>query len=160
MRLRLLLICCIGLFSACNESDQTTAPISCLADNECPQSYICGSDDTCSPLLRDGGLAGGSDGSEPPDGGSPLTDSDGDGFHDLADNCPEVANADQMDTDGDGRGDLCDMEPNQANYQLRGELIISAGHGVDPENSLRSRTQGTTKTANDGTFSLTGGLLQ
>jgi hypothetical protein len=34
-------------------------------------------------------------------------DSDGDGVPDLADNCPQLANADQADLDGDGLGDAC-----------------------------------------------------
>lgn len=35
-------------------------------------------------------------------------DSDDDGVPDSEDNCPEVANTDQVDTDGDGIGDACD----------------------------------------------------
>lgn len=31
-----------------------------------------------------------------------------DGIQDSQDNCPKVANSDQLDTDGDGRGDACD----------------------------------------------------
>jgi hypothetical protein len=44
----------------------------------------------------------------------PADDEDGDGLTLLADNCPNVANADQRDTDGDGRGDACDscFKPN------------------------------------------------
>jgi hypothetical protein len=37
-------------------------------------------------------------------------DTDGDGVANEADNCPEVANPDQMDTDGDGQGDACDTD--------------------------------------------------
>ncbi|MGX9725867.1 MAG: thrombospondin type 3 repeat-containing protein [Candidatus Electronema sp. VV] len=39
---------------------------------------------------------------------STVTDTDGDGIADAADNCPLVANPDQADTDGDGKGDACD----------------------------------------------------
>lgn len=35
-------------------------------------------------------------------------DQDNDGIYDNLDNCPSVANANQMDTDGDGIGDVCE----------------------------------------------------
>ncbi|MFN8422677.1 MAG: thrombospondin type 3 repeat-containing protein [Anaerolineae bacterium] len=37
-----------------------------------------------------------------------VTDADGDGVDDGEDNCPFVANPDQLDTDGDGAGNACD----------------------------------------------------
>ncbi|WP_425606632.1 thrombospondin type 3 repeat-containing protein [Microbulbifer litoralis] len=37
-------------------------------------------------------------------------DRDGDGVNNDVDNCPDVANADQLDTDGDGIGDVCDPD--------------------------------------------------
>lgn len=37
-----------------------------------------------------------------------VVDADGDGVADSSDNCPLVANADQIDLDGDGLGDACD----------------------------------------------------
>jgi hypothetical protein len=37
-------------------------------------------------------------------------DSDGDGTDDGPDNCPLIANADQLDTDVDGTGDACDAD--------------------------------------------------
>jgi uncharacterized delta-60 repeat protein len=37
-------------------------------------------------------------------------DSDGDGIDDDLDNCPDVANPDQVDSDGDGMGDACDPD--------------------------------------------------
>ncbi len=39
-----------------------------------------------------------------------VIDTDGDGIADDMDNCPAVANADQLDTDGDGMGDVCDLD--------------------------------------------------
>ena len=37
-------------------------------------------------------------------------DSDNDGIANVTDNCPIVANADQLDNDGDGAGDVCDSD--------------------------------------------------
>jgi hypothetical protein len=45
---------------------------------------------------------------------SGCDDSDGDGICDETDNCPGLANADQLDSDGDGIGDVCDNCPNFA----------------------------------------------
>lgn len=40
----------------------------------------------------------------------PRSDTDLDGVADATDNCPAVANRDQVDSDGDGKGDACDDE--------------------------------------------------
>lgn len=40
-------------------------------------------------------------------GGEIIEDLDGDGLEDDEDNCPDVANPDQVDSDGDGDGDAC-----------------------------------------------------
>jgi hypothetical protein len=42
-------------------------------------------------------------------------DTDGDGFRDICDNCPDSANPLQEDGDGDGVGDVCDNCPTKAN---------------------------------------------
>jgi hypothetical protein len=39
----------------------------------------------------------------------PLGDDDGDGLTNDIDNCPLVANPDQVDTDGNGVGDACGL---------------------------------------------------
>ncbi len=39
-----------------------------------------------------------------------LTDTDGDSITDNIDNCPNVANQDQLDTDSDGVGNVCDTD--------------------------------------------------
>ena len=39
-----------------------------------------------------------------------LLDGDGDGTDDGSDNCPLIANSDQLDTDSDGTGDACDTD--------------------------------------------------
>lgn len=43
-------------------------------------------------------------------GKSQPRDSDGDGISDNLDNCPNVANTDQLDSDGDGVGDACTFD--------------------------------------------------
>ena len=44
-----------------------------------------------------------------------CSDSDGDGYCDDVDNCPNTPNPDQADGDGDGVGDACDNCPQTAN---------------------------------------------
>jgi hypothetical protein len=44
----------------------------------------------------------------------PAPDTDKDNIPDELDNCPSVANPDQLDTDGDGVGDACEQCPNDS----------------------------------------------
>ena len=53
----------------------------------------------------------------------PTNDADNDGVLDGADNCPNVANADQADNDNDGIGNVCDSTPD-------GETSDSDSDGV------------------------------
>jgi hypothetical protein len=55
-------------------------------------------------------------------------DADDDGYSDDADNCPNVANADQADFDGDGLGDACDADDDNDNLSDAAE----GGHGTNP----------------------------
>ena len=41
-------------------------------------------------------------------------DGDGDGVADARDNCPDLANPNQVDDDSDGAGDYCDADFNQS----------------------------------------------
>ncbi len=57
-----------------------------------------------------------------PFGGFPEVvgpDQDGDGSSDPLDNCPAVANPNQLDGDGDERGDVCDLCPEGAQGSAR-----------------------------------------
>ena len=52
-----------------------------------------------------------------------MTDDDGDGVADGADNCPLMANSDQANADGDSVGDMCDDDDD--GMALRTVLIIA-----------------------------------
>jgi len=52
-----------------------------------------------------------------------IADLDADGKCDDVDNCPTVANADQLDSDGDGTGDACDPCPFDADDDIDGDGV-------------------------------------
>ena len=58
-----------------------------------------------------------------------LAGADGDGVLDGADNCPNVANSNQLDADGDGIGDICDPD-----LDGDGELNANDQYPSDPYN--------------------------
>lgn len=62
-------------------------------------------------------------------------DTDSDGVCDKVDNCPSVANANQLDTDGDKLGDACDPDDDNDGLSDTFELSI----GTDP---LKADTDG------------------
>jgi hypothetical protein len=74
--------------------------------------------------------------------GSSIIDRDGDGIFDICispdfitttcDNCPDVANADQVDGDGDGIGDACDDCPVLANRDQGDGDLDGIGDACDP----------------------------
>jgi hypothetical protein len=59
-------------------------------------------------------------------GYGPGVDTDGDGILNGADNCPAVANANQLDGDSDGDGDACDNCPADANA----DQLDTDGNGI------------------------------
>lgn len=86
---------------------------SCTTNAECGAGNFCDAG-SCArahrPCVRDADCPPGSTCEfEPVVAASP--DSDGDGIPDHLDNCPFVANPDQVDSDGDGVGDACDLVP-------------------------------------------------
>ena len=89
-----------------------------------------------------------------PDSG--LPDVDGDGAADGADNCPDVANADQTDSDNDGLGDACDVEPNVQNFIMTGHFLTLGGAASMTIHTLKSKITTGAGESTDGQLIMTG----
>ena len=57
-------------------------------------------------------------------------DSDGDGYPDMCDNCPNLANPDLTDSDYDGLGDVCDKCPFDSGNDADGDGVCADGTPV------------------------------
>lgn len=71
----------------------------------------------------------------PPDAPPTVEDEDGDGVPDGEDNCPSVANANQLDHDGDMIGDACDKCPHLADAADPDDDGDGVGNACDPRPS-------------------------
>ena len=58
--------------------------------------------------------------------GEVLSDSDLDMIADIDDNCPNIANTDQLDSDGNGIGDICDIN-SQGNFTISKKDVTCIG---------------------------------
>ncbi|WP_407644872.1 Ig-like domain-containing protein [Candidatus Thiothrix anitrata] len=92
--------------------------------------------------------------------GENRTDSDSDGVIDAADNCPQIANANQADTDWDGIGNVCDSDDDndgmpdewETKYGLNPLDVSDAESDKDSDgiSNLNEYKNGTNPTQKDG----------
>ena len=98
----------ITVFKSNNYKNLGSFSIPCLTTSSLlPKDFLVSSNDTQFILLSEDRLCG------------VMTnfaseDSDGDSVFGISDNCPNIANADQLNSDGDEFGDACDPFPNDA----------------------------------------------
>ena len=77
-------------------------------------------------------------------------DSDGDGFPDDADNCPNVVNPLQEDSDSDGKGDVCDSRPGEYDPCTVGTVVIDGRDSGVPNYIFADGTSFSDKIADCG----------
>lgn len=75
-------------------------------------------------------------------------DADGDGVSNLSDNCPCMANPDQIDSDGDGIGDACDNCPQH--YNPNQSDVDGDGVGDECDNCLLTANPNQSDVDGDG----------
>ena len=92
------------------------------------------------------------------DAGSGMIDEDGDGIRDQDDNCPDLANADQMDRDSDTQGDVCDPNPDVPDLILSGQSLVISERSSDSEHILDADISISSVESSDGEFFLMGTL--
>jgi len=73
--------------------------------------------------------AGKQDGAQLPDGAS--QDQDNDGILDGEDDCPTVADPDQVDTDNDGQGDACDDDDHDGVLDIQDNCLTAPNPGQE-----------------------------
>jgi hypothetical protein len=121
LKMKMLKIGLLALFSlafACGEPDSgavcensTTRVCSCENGGSSTQTCVEGSWGAC--VCEQGCVSNADCGSDQAcvDGMCMVAqDTDEDGLTDPDDNCPDIANPDQVDTDGDGTGDACEPD--------------------------------------------------
>ena len=93
-----------------------------------------------------------------PDAGPGMIDEDNDGIRDAVDNCPDLANADQMDRDSDTQGDACDPNPDVPDLILSGQSLVISERSSDSEHILDADIGISSVESSDGEFFLMGTL--
>jgi len=82
------------------------------------------------------------------------TDADGDEIPDISDNCPDIANANQLDMDSDGIGDFCDSTNIITSSTTLSVSTISLGSVRVQNNSVLTVSSGVTLDIDFSQFSL------